>query len=196
MAYKIHVVRNNNDIEFIVASCEEGFLSLHCIKDQKIHKDCQFAWIGSPIAHNEFQEYRNKYKKRKASDLTEVAFHEIVQGCSDKSVGGFHIIAGYDQSKKSLCYKECKTFHTSKYQYIQLGEKIHFFLNVRDGGFSFEQIPISLEDLILKIDQMDPLILYSRRLRMNKSDINNTQLFSLMLPMLILEKNNDEYIRL
>ena len=64
-----------------------------------------------------------------------------------------------------------------------------------DGGFSFEQVPFSLADLMLKIDQMDSAILYSRRLRMSDSDMRNPQLFSLMLPMLVREDPNVSWIR-
>lgn len=64
-----------------------------------------------------------------------------------------------------------------------------------DGGFSFEQVPFSLEDLMLKIDQMDSAILYSRRLRMNDRDMRNPQLFSLMLPMLVRKDHNGSWIR-
>lgn len=43
-------------------------------------------------------------------------------------------------------------------------------MSAMDGGFSFEQIPISEEDLLLRIDQMEYAILYSRRFRMCDKD--------------------------
>lgn len=195
MAFQIHLSGNNNDIEFIISSCEDGVLSLHCIKEGVVQRDCQLAWIGSPVAHREFQQLRLKNNSRKVSDRTSIAFMEIVQGCSDNTVGGFHITAGYIPSLKTMGYKECKTFQTSKPQMVQAGESIRFFMGAKDGGFSFEQIPFSLEDLILRIDQMEPAILYSRRLRMNDRDMNNPQLFSLMLPMLIRNDSNGGWIR-
>lgn len=79
---------------------------------------------------------------------------------------------------------------------VQPGEKIRLYMDARDGGFSYEQIPVSYEDLILMFDQMDPAILYSRRLRMNDQDIKNPQLFSLMLPMLIHEDGNGVWVRM
>ena len=60
-------------------------------------------------------------------------------------------------------------------------------MSAMDGGFSFEQIPISEEDLLLRIDQMEYAILYSRRFRMCDKDKKNTQFFSLMLPMRVYE---------
>ena len=54
MAYEIHRSGEINEIEFIIASCEDGDLSLHCIKEHEVHRDCPFAWIGSPMAHCEF----------------------------------------------------------------------------------------------------------------------------------------------
>lgn len=187
MAYKIHLEGDINDIEFIVASCEESELSLYCIKGREVLEDCPFAWIGSPTAHREFQIVRNKDNNGRASDRTRMAFLEIVQSCSDDSVGGFCIAAGYNQSLNALGYRECKTFQNSKSQIVKPGDNIKFYMSAMDGGFSFEQIPISEEDLLLRIDQMEYAILYSRRFRMCDKDKKNTQLFSLMLPMRVYE---------
>ena len=189
MAYETHMEGDINGIEFIVASCENNVLSLHCIKEHSIDRDCQFAWIGSPVAFQEFQEKRLKFNEGKASDRTSTAFLDVVQGCSDKSVGLFHITAGYYPFEKSIRYRECKVLQSSKQQNVLLGDAIRFFLNPADGGFSYEQIPISCEELMLQFDQMDPAVLYSRRLRITNSDLKNDQLFSLMLPMLIKEEN-------
>ena len=190
MAYSIHISENENDIEFIVASCEDDNLSLYCIKEHEVDKDCPFAWIGSKAAHCEFQKLRLENNKGNASDRTKMAFLDIVQGCSDNSVGGFHISAGYDSTTKAFGYRECKIFQSSKSQYVQKGGTINFYMDSEDGGFSFEQIPFSLEDLMLRVDQMDLSILYSRSLRMNEQDSSNPQLFSLMLPMLVREDSN------
>lgn len=195
MAYEIHLQGNNNDIEFIIASCEDGNLSLHCIKEHEIINDCIFAWIGSPIAHSEFQALRNKDNTGKASDRTSTAFLGIVQGCSDESVGGFCISVGYNRVANAFGFRECKTFQNTKQQVVKAGDKIKFHMNAEDGGFSFEQIPISEEEFLLTIDQMEPAILYSRRLRMCDRDRNNIQLFSLMLPMLICEDENGNWKR-
>ena len=195
MAYEIHLQGNNNDIEFIIASCEDGNLSLHCIKEHEIINDCIFAWIGSPIAHSEFQALRNKDNTGKASDRTSTAFLGIVQGCSDESVGGFCISVGYNRVANAFGFRECKTFQNTKQQVVKAGDKIKFHMSAEDGGFSFEQIPISEEEFLLTIDQMEPAILYSRRLRMCDRDRNNIQLFSLMLPMLICEDENGNWKR-
>ena len=196
MAYAIHMEGNINDIEFIIASCDEGVLSLICIKEHEIHTDCIFAWIGSHVAHREFQEYRIKNNEGKASDRTNGAFLEIVQGCSDKSVGGFHITVGYNSVENIIGYKRCKTFQNTNRQIIQPGKTVRFLVDAQEGGFSFEQIPVSMDDLILRIDQMEPAILYSKRARMTERDMENSQLFSLMLPMLIREDGNGKWIRL
>ena len=187
MAYDIHMRSKDNDIEFIIASCENGSLSLHCIKERMKFCDCPFAWIGSPVAHKEFQVLRNQNNLGKASDRTSTAFLEVVQTCSDETVGGFCISAGYNSWTKTLGFRERKTFQTSKEQMVKPGDAVKFYMDAEDGGFSFEQIPCSIEDLLLIIDQMEPAVLYSRRLRMNERDIKNTQLFSFMLPMVVYE---------
>lgn len=195
MAYDIHMNEKKDDIEFIVASCEADNLSLHCIKEHELYKDCPVAWIGSAVAHREFQKIRLENNRGNASDITDIAFLSIVQSCSDNTVGGFHISAGYNSTTKTLGYRECKTFQTSKPQMVQAGETVRFYMDSAEGGFSFEQIPFSLEDLMLKIDQMDLAILYSRRLRMSDRDMRNHQLFSLMLPMLVRQDYNGSWIR-
>ena len=190
MAYDTHVAGKKNDVEFIVASCEYGKLSLQCIKECEVYSDCKFAWIGSPVAHSEFQKFRNFNNEGKASDRTQMAFLDVVRGCSDSSVGGFCIEAGYNSIERCMGYRNCKTFQNSnfKVQVVQPGEEVCFYMNSEDGGFSFEQMPMSLSDLILRVDQMEPAILYSRRLRMNRDDMDNPQLFSMMLPMLVRER--------
>ena len=67
MAYETHIEGDINGIEFIVASCEDNILSLHCIKGHKVDRDCQFAWIGSPVAFREFQENRLKNNEGKGN---------------------------------------------------------------------------------------------------------------------------------
>ena len=54
---------------------------------------------------------------------------------------------------------------------------------------------LSIEELILRIDQMESALLFSRRHRMDDKDIKNPQLFSLMLPMLIRKDSNGNWIR-
>lgn len=195
LAYDIHTSGCDDDIEFIIASCEDDSLSIHCIKNNTITRDCQFAWIGSSVAHREFQELRNRNNIGNASDRTTSAFLNVVQGCSDESVGGFHIMAGYDSTRKTMCYRECITFQSSKEQTVKAGDAINFFMEAENGGFSVEQLPISIEDLILRFGQTDISILYSRRLRISAYDLNNPKLFSFMLPMLIKEDGEGGWIR-
>ncbi len=195
MAYDIHKAGDVNDVEFIISSCEENVLSLCCIKEREIQNNCQFAWIGSPVAHQEFQECRLRNNKGRACERTSTAFLEVVQGSSDQSVGGFHIIAGYNPTEKSMIYRESLTIQNGKPQAVQQGEAIRFFTDAENGNFSYRQVPVSVEDLILIIDQMEPAILYSRRLRMSEKDMNNSQLFSFMLPMLVRENGKGGWIR-
>ncbi len=107
----------------------------YCIKGREVLEDCLFAWIGSPTAHREFQMVRDKDNNGRASDRTRMAFLEIVQSCSDDSVGGFCITAGYNQSLNALGYRECKTFQNSKSQIVKPGDNIKFYMSAMDGGF-------------------------------------------------------------
>ena len=124
-----------------------------------------------------------------------MAFLDVVEGCIDDTVGGFFISAEYMHSMNSIRYSECKIFQITKPQIVQPGESIIWKTNVADGGFSYEQIPQSLEDLILKNDLMKSDILYSRNNRCNKRDMKNEQLFSLMLPMLVCENESGDFLK-
>ena len=181
-----------NDTDFIVASCENNQLSLGYVKDGLCSQDCQNVWIGSEIAHKEFQKGRLENNKGKASDRTSTAFLDIVQGCSDKTVGGFPIHVRTIDEK--FAYNYSKTFQIEKEQLVKPGKAIVFDMRNSEGGFSFEQLPISEEEFMLKFDQMPQALLYSRKKRIPE-EANNHMLFGLMLPMLLFEDESGVWRR-
>jgi len=194
-AMEIHLSADKDDIEFIIASCENDVLSLHCIKERELQSNCNIAWIGSNLAHCQFQELRLSGNNKNASDRTSAAFAEVVLCCKDESVGGIMTDVIYNKSKNSFQYAERWGFYSSKPQAINAGNDIKWLLDAKDGGFSYHQIPISCEEVIMAIDQMTPQILYSRKHRCTQKDAQNTQLFSLMLPMLICKDESGQYVR-
>ena len=115
------------------------------------------------------------------------AFLDIVQGCSDETVGGFPIHVRMIDGKFDYSYS--KTFQTGKEQFVKPGEAIVFDMRNSEGGFSFEQLPISEEEFMLKFDQMPQVLLYSRNKRIPE-EADNHMLFGLMLPMLLFEDEN------
>ena len=50
----IHKSAEQDDIEFIIASCENDQRLLYCIKNDDLEENCDFCWIGSAQAHNQF----------------------------------------------------------------------------------------------------------------------------------------------
>lgn len=195
MAFEIHKSAKKDDIEFIIASCEDKQLSLNCIKDGNIQYNCAFAWIGSYQAHCRFQEYRLRDNLGSAHERTVAAFLDVISGCGDETVGGFVTHVNYNSSKDCIQYSEEVTFRSSKQQNVKQGEAIHFYLNAEDGGCTYRQIPVSCEEMLLIIDQIKPQILYSRNKRCTKKDVLNKQLFSLMLPMLVCQNEKGEFVR-
>ena len=157
--------------------------------------DCPSAWLGSYDAFCEFQRIRNSDTLKVPTELTDSAFQSVIQGCGDDSVGLFHISASYRPDLKCFWYSERSDFYNDKKQTISPGEDIKFFLDPCDGGFSYHQCPCNYESLIMKIDQMEPMILYSRGHRTSELDINNKNLFGLMLSMLVKQKENGELVR-
>lgn len=195
-AYAVHSSANHcSDIEFIICSADDSVLRMDCIKNGNVQKNCSSAWLGSYDAFREFQRIRISDSSRKPVEMTDSAFDSVVQGCKDDSVGLFHISASYRLDLKHFWYSEKSGFYSGKDQIVNPGDTIKFFLDPSDGGFSYHQCPCGFESLIVKIDQMEPMILYSRSHRLTESDHHNLNLFGLMLPMLVRQKENGEIVR-
>ena len=184
-----------SDIEFIICSADDNILRIDCIKDGNVQRNCSSAWLGSYNAFREFQRIRISDSTKSPTEMTDSAFQSIVQGCGDDSVGLFHISASYRPDLKCFWYSEKSGFFSSNDQIVKPGEAIKFFLDSSDGGFSYHLCPCNFESLIVKIDQMDPMILFSRGHRLLESNSNNPNLFGLMLPMLVKQKENCEIVR-
>lgn len=180
------------DTDFIIASCEDGQVRLGYVKDGNCIKDCQNVWIGSETAHKEFQQKRLKNNNRKASNRTSAAFLDVVQGCSDKTVGGFPIQVRMIEGKFEYAYS--KTLQMEKEQTVKAGEAVVFDMRNSEGGFSFEQLPISEEEFMLRFDQMPQVLLYSRCKRIPE-EADNKLLFGLMLPMIFCKDDNGVWRR-
>lgn len=195
MAKEVHMNASPDEIEFIIAGCEDKQQVLFCIKDRKVQENCDFCWIGSSQAHSMLQKYRLESNHPQISDITPLGFFDVVNGCGDDTVGGLTITVVYDKDTNSIKYDSNEVINSSKPQVLKPGEKIKMYLSAFDGGFSQRQIPISCEEFILEIDQMGPSVLYSRNKRCTEFDMKNDQLFSLMLPMLIKKDNNGRWVR-
>lgn len=146
-----------DDTDFIISSCEDGQARLGYVKDGNCVKDCQNVWIGSRVAHEEFQKKRLENNNGNASNRTGTAFLDVVQGCSDKTVGGFPIHLRIIEGKFEYSYS--KTFQMEKEQTLGAGETIVFDVRNSEGGFSFEELPISEGEFMLRFDQMPQAVL-------------------------------------
>lgn len=197
LAYSIHMQAESEDeIEFIISCFEDGEFHIDCIKNRNKYLDCTSAWIGSPIAFNYFQERRHKgvFNPCSLHTKTSSAFRQTVEGCGDNTVGGFPIEIMYFYGSNSFQFVQSAGFFTSKSQIVPLGEAIQFDLSVENGGYSYELLPYSIHDVILNIEQMEPAILYSTYIRRTQKETMNPNLFSLMLPLLVVEDGNGGWI--
>ena len=163
-------------------------------KNGKLDKDVTLAHIGSEFAFDAFQETRLQ-DNCDAVKQTDFAFRSVVDGCKDDSVGGRVVKVVYDHQYNSFVYQWSKFFCTSKPQTVALGKNIIFHTSASDGGYSYEVIHKDIENVLFSIDQMKPDILYSRRFRVDSKDVDNPLLFGLMMPMLVVEKENGEVTR-
>ncbi len=191
----LHINKTYGDVEFIISSFEDNKLRLSRITKGIINTDCMNAWIGSEEAFREFQRIRLSRSRENVADQTSQAFLEVVQSGKFAEVGKFVVTAQFFPDYKSFNYDYHYLFQITKPQIVKPQACIIFDTSKESGGFSYQQIPISLEDLILKIDQMESFILFSRSKFCNTQDMNNPQLFSLMLPMLIRENEPGQFVR-
>lgn len=187
-----------NDIEFLITYHDDNRFQIDCVKDGEAFIDCKTAWIGSPEAHEAFQRYRSMCNPgtERASRYTTSAFADVVAGCKDTSVGGFPIKVHYSDEKNEFCYSNRYTFFDSKSQLVKAGETIQFHMSARDGGYSYEIISDSLFAVLISIDQLDHMILYSRNLRSAPISANDPCLFGLMLPMRVITNDNGELVNI
>ncbi|MBQ6266765.1 MAG: hypothetical protein IJK64_03240 [Clostridia bacterium] len=194
-AFKLHnEAPNTNDIEFIITYFLNDQIHIDCIKNRTLERDVPFAHIGSEDAFKDFQRIRLS-GGGDAATQTERAFHEVVNGGNDETVGGNVIAVIYDYQLSSYVYRWERAFHSSKPQTVELGKNIIFYSSASDGGYSYEIEHKDIENVLITIDQMNPAILYSRRFRVDSSDIENPNLFGLMMPMLVEANENGDIVR-
>lgn len=183
LALEIHLnTESVDDIEFIILAHDKGEFKIHNIKNHKIIYNCKECYIGSPMAYKYF---RSKVLEREISG----AFEETVDGCGDNSVGGFPIKIIYGIEEQSFIYSYNRSFSCCKSSITECGEVISFFLSVSDGGFSYEYSGLDIRNVMLKVDQIDHAVIYSRIIRFCEDDKNNLNLSGLMLPMEIYYEN-------
>lgn len=177
IAFEIHSnTESVNDIEFIILAYEEEMFKITSVREQTIIRDCQQCYIGSPDAYKFFRSISS------TKDISS-AFEETVDGCKDRSVGGFHVSVIYGIEEQSFVYAYTRAFASFKHATVKQEAPIPFFLSAADGGFSYEIYDISLEEILLSIDQMEHKVLFTRNKRYCTEDIANKNLSGLMLPM-------------
>ena len=203
-AYSIHKSATfEDDIEFLIAyySDEDKDVHIYCIKEGEKKLDVQFAWIGSPIARRFFLNRRNYYNDNETilnhqiTDFSRLAFQDVVSGCGDNSVGGFFIELSYDYSANTFVYNDKLCVFSSKEQHVCPNECINFFTSASDGGYTCSVQQIDSENVIISIEQMNHMILFSRKYRSNQADADNEYLFPLILPMEVFVDKDGTYKR-
>lgn len=184
-----------DSIEYIIAYYEEGIFHLDCVKNNTIMRDVPNCYIGSVEAFKTFQKirYESIAKGQSIKNFTDRAFRDVVNGCSDDSVGGFAIRATYNHNVECFEYGFSCEFFTPGPIMVKVGEAIPFYTDAQSGNYSAFLEPISIEECILDIEQMGTKILYSRQKRFN-DEIENDALFGLMLPLEIYYHGNQWYV--
>ena len=172
-----------DDIEFLITYYHNGNYHIDRVKQGTIERDLPLASIGSKEAFEVFQEERLSLGGI-VSKHTRSVFRDVVAGSIDDSVGGRVVEIEYDRSADSFVFHWENAYYTEKPQIIKPGDNIIFFTSASDGGYSYEVVHQDIQNVFFVIDQMKPAILYSRQFRVSEKDLQNPNLFGIMLPML------------
>lgn len=182
------------DIEFIIASCEDGNANIDCIKDGCVYESVSSAWIGSYKAFNEFQKYRLEKDDSNSSNWTDNSFRRVVEGCGDESVGGFCFKVSSYPEMNGFAFDRLSAFISNKTQLIHPGECVKFFVSSVCGGMAYDVIPVSISNVLLDINNIEYSIIYSRDYRFTDMEKQNLNLFGLMLPIEVIPIIQNGYI--
>ncbi len=199
LAYEIHMnATSKDDVEFIIAYYSEGDFYIDCIKERTKYSNRHSAWIGSETAFSSLQKFRldNKKESENVDKYTALAFANVVEGCGDITVGGIPIKVTYNYENNSFEYAWIKSINSTKEHAVKHGDDISFFTSARDGGFVYEILPVSIQDAMIKIEQIKHMILYSRQYRISGKEADNEHAFGLMLPMTVIENGKGDIVRL
>lgn len=172
-----------DDIEFLITYYHNGNYHIDRVKQGTIERDLPLASIGSKEAFGVFQKERLSLGGI-VSKHTRSVFRDVVAGCKDDSVGGRVVEIEYDRSADSFVFHWENAYYTDKPQIIKLGDNIIRSTSASDGGYSYEVVHQDIKNVFYVIDQMKPAILYSRQFRVSEKDLQNPNLFGIMLPML------------
>ncbi|HCB93962.1 MAG TPA: hypothetical protein DEP57_09220 [Selenomonas sp.] len=183
-----------DDIEFLITYYHNGNYHIDRVKQGTIERDLPLASIGSKEAFEVFQKERLSLGGI-VSKHTRSVFRDVVAGCKDDSVGGRVVEIEYDRSADSFVFHWENAYYTEKPQIIKLGDNIILSTSASDGGYSYEVVHKDIQNVFYVIDQMKPAILYSRQFRVSEKDLQNPNLFGIMLPMLTEQNGNGTVTR-
>ncbi len=183
-----------DDIEFLITYYHNGNFHIERVRQGTIERDLLLANIGSNEAFEVFQKGRLSLGGN-VSKHTESVFQDVVAGCKDDSVGGRVVEIEYDRSADSFVFHWENAYYAEKPQIIKPGDNIILFTSASDGGYSYEVVHQDIQNVFFVIDQMKPAILYSRQFRVSEKDLQNPNLFGLMLPLLTEFKEDGSVAR-
>lgn len=147
-ALKIHTTAKKDAIEFIIAYCDKKNRELISIKENKVTRNCKFAWLGSYKAFHEFRglESQNALsecfedesnKKFQIVLKIEKFFKEVVNSGIDPSVGGMTVrIRAMDGENTFQYMAEFQAISGGWPQVVKLGENIIFFEGAEKGSYT------------------------------------------------------------
>lgn len=163
-ALNLHLSLGRDELEMIICYVDESNdLHITCIKEGKIQRDCQNAWIGSRLAFEKLQELRCQAPQRFST--TEFIFQDALSNCKDDSVGLIPIVVRYSPQKGFIYPARCVS-SLDRATFVPAGTSIPFSGTACDGGFTvfFAE---SQTQVRIDFEQGDFTLLYTPKIKSN-----------------------------
>lgn len=160
LACDIHTNSKEDDIEFIIAYCNEEARELISIKNRQVYRECKAAWLGSWDAYNEFKRLESQIKldnkdrekmidceaveKQSNEEVDELlknleiekCFSTVVNSGIDPLVGGMVVRVNAVEGENAFQYMAAMNAISSNWpQKVQPGECIKFYQGADRGSY-------------------------------------------------------------
>lgn len=183
LALDTHLSAPKNEIEFIICFADEdNNTEIVCVKEGAMQRDCFSAWIGSYDAFRCMQEYL--LMSSTYPNSISAAFDYAIGNCGDPSVGGFSIGISFDKAIKQFVYQAKLLSVYERPQNIAPNSLLKIGGSAEEGAYTAIYHETS-EEVQIEIPQADITILYTKKYRLHREDVDNPYTKYFLLPIIV-----------
>lgn len=179
-AYEIHLSEHKDDIEFIICYVDENDdKRIVCIKEMKLFKECQNAWIGSMQTFRKMQELRMQNENSYGTSC--YLFERAVSSSIDDSVGG--VIVEVTCGKRNEFFFTEKLISDVEREKRYLSQDIISIMGTAEEGSCTMHFFESQTEVRIDFLQIDFSLLYTSTCRVGVNNFNNENIRYFMIPI-------------